>query len=125
MQIYQPTISGSLIVSGSVDISGSLLVNGAQLQPENGVATLNFGSAPGTNTATVTVNTANVNNNSSINIYIMSTSSLNHNAEDHNIFALYSKVIPSNIIDNTSFDITCVSDLRVNGEFKVKYNIIN
>ena len=90
-----------------------------------GEADLNFGSTPGTNTATTTISNTTVTNNSHVNIYIMSTSSIDHNTEDHKLFALYSKIIPGNIIDNTSFDITGITDLRVNGIFKVKYIINN
>jgi len=113
MQIYQPTITGSIVA------------NGRLLQPEVGTATLDFGSVPGTNIATASINTSNVNNESNINIYIMSTSSLDHSIGDHQVLALYSKVIPTNVVNNTSFDITCITDLRLTGQFKVKYNIIN
>jgi len=92
---------------------------------EIGIATLNFGSAPGTNITTASISTSNISDNSSINIYIMNTSSVDHNTADHQIFALYSKVIPGNIVNNTSFDITCISDLRINGTFKAKYIINN
>ena len=112
-------------ISSSYTLTASYALTGVGSAGEIGVATLNFGSTPGTNIATTTINTSNVNNNSNINTYIMSTSSIDHNTADHQVFALYSKVIPGNIVDNTSFDITCISDLRVNGQFKVKYNITN
>lgn len=145
-------ITGSLIPSGTLLIDGDVNITGdttfdrppifstsnisvtsswaetssyAVSTGETGIATLDFESTPGTNIATITINTPNVNNNSSINIYIMNTSSIDHNTADHQVFALYSRVIPGNIVNNTSFDITCISDLRINGQFKVKYNIIN
>lgn len=138
--------SGTLLIDGDVNITGDTTFTRAPIflvdtisvtssysstssyaisTGEIGIATLNFGSTPGTNVVTTTINTPNVNSNSSINIYIMNTSSIDHNTTDHQVFALYSKVIPGNIINNTSFDITCISDLRINGQFKVKYNIIN
>lgn len=143
------TLIGRTIVSGSFEVTGSIIstlgftgslfgtasqattaslaltASYAVSTGEIGIATLDYGSPPGTNTATVVINTPNVSNNSSINIYIMNTSSINHNTADHQVFSLYSRVMPGNIINNTSFDITCISDLRINGQFKVKYNIIN
>jgi hypothetical protein len=115
----------SSYASQSLSSSYALSASYAVSTGETGIATLDYGSTPGTNIATVVINTPNVNNNSSINIYIMNTSSINHNTADHQVFSLYSRVMPGNIINNTSFDITCISDLRINGQFKVKYNIIN
>jgi hypothetical protein len=108
----------------TVSVTGSIQLNGRSAT-ENGIFTLNFGSAPGTNIATASISTPNVNNNSTINIYIMNTSSMDHNTIDHQILALYSKVIPGTIVENTSFIATCITDLRLNGTFKAKYNIIN
>lgn len=131
------TDSGSF---GDLQVSGTLSVNflsatsswavnaqtASYIARNNiGEANLNFGSTPGTNTATVTISNTNVTNNSYVNIYIMNTSSIDHNTEDHKLFALYSKMIPENIINNTSFDIIGITDLRVNGIFKVKYIINN
>jgi len=113
-------VQNKINISGSVSITGSLSVAGTI-----GVVDLNFGAAPGTNATTLTVLNSNVTNNSFINVYVMSTSSIDHNAENHKIFALYSKVIPENIVNNTSFDITGITDLRVNGIFKIKYIINN
>ena len=55
----------------------------------------------------------------------MNTSSMDHNTADHQILALYGKVMPGDIVENTSFIATCITDLRLNGTFKAKYNIIN
>ena len=90
-----------------------------------GEATINFGAAPGSNYATASIATPNVTNNSNIHIYIMSTGSADHNAPEHEIFSLYGKVMPSNIIENTSFDIVAITDLRLTGTFKLKYIINN
>lgn len=143
MNIYSPIITGSVELTGSLTIFGPLnatasnaltssyaatasyALNGGGGTAEIGVATLNFGEPPGTNTTSASISSSIVNNNSYINIYIMNTSSLNHNIEDHKLFALYSRVGVDNIIDNTSFDITGITDLRINGEFKVKYIITN
>lgn len=142
------TVSGSLIISGSTNsiqgFTGSLFGTASRAVSSShaitaqtassvtlsavrtiGVADLNFGVAPGTNTATVTISQGNVTNNSFINVYVMSTSSADHNIENHKIFALYSRVLPENIINNTSFDIVGITDLRVNGIFKIKYIINN
>ena len=131
------TDSGSF---GDLQVSGTLSVNflsttsswavnaqtASYIAGNNiGEANLDFGSTPGTNTATVTISNTNVTNNSYVNIYIMNTSSIDHNTEDHKLFALYSKMIPENIIDNTYFDIIGITDLRINGIFKVKYIINN
>jgi hypothetical protein len=90
-----------------------------------GEATINFGPTPGSNYAITTVSSSLVTNNSNINIYIMSTSSADHNTMEHQIFSLYGTVIPDNIINNTSFDIIALSELRLDGTFKVKYTINN
>jgi hypothetical protein len=112
--------------TGSLEGTASYASTASYLAGNNiGEANLNFGSTPGTNTVTTTILNANVTSNSYINIYIMNTSSIDHNTEDHKLFALYSKVIPGNIINNTSFDITGITDLRVNGIFKVKYIVNN
>ena len=123
-------ITGSLTttqgITGSFQGTASYASTASYVVVNNiGEANLNFGYAPGTNTVTTTISNADVTNNSYINIYIMNTSSIDHNTEDHKLFALYSKVIPGNIIDNTSFDITGITDLRVNGIFKVKYIVNN
>ena len=90
-----------------------------------GEATINFGAAPGSNYATTTISTPFVTNNSNIHIYIMSTASADHNAMEHQIFSLYGTVMPDNIINNTSFDIVALSQLRLDGTFKVRYTINN
>jgi len=116
----------TITMSGSVNISGSLSVNGATVPSVNsGIITLDFGSAPGTNITTASIYNSNVDSNSVINIYIMNTSSIDHSDADHQILSLYGKVLPGNIIDNTSFVATCITDLRLTGTFKAKYSIIN
>lgn len=127
---YSPNLSyntgsNTLNVTASYALTASYAMNGGGSNSEIGIVTLNFGSPPGTNITTASILTSNVNNNSSINIYIMNTSSIDHNTADHQLFALYSKVIPGEIIDNTSFVITCISDLRINGTFNAKYIINN
>jgi hypothetical protein len=140
--------SGSYSISGS--FSGSFFGNGSELTgvissshaltssvayfaqtasyvPSiiKGEATINFGSTPGSNYAITTVSSSLVTNNSNINIYIMSTSSADHNTMEHQIFSLYGTVMPDNIINNTSFDIIALSELRLDGTFKVRYIINN
>ena len=92
---------------------------------ERGITTINFGATPGSNYATTTISTPNVTNNSNIHIYIMSTASADHNTMEHQIFSLYGTVVPDNIVDNTSFDIVALTDLRLSGTFKVRYTINN
>ncbi len=106
-----------------VAITGSL--NGTVSSIVKGEATIDFGAPPGSNYATASISTPNVTNNSNIHIYIMSTASADHNAMEHQIFSLYGTVMPDNIIDNTSFDIVALSQLRLNGTFKVRYTINN
>jgi hypothetical protein len=64
---------------------------------ERGIATIDFGAAPGSNYATTTISTPFVTNNSNIHIYIMSTASADHNAMEHQIFSMYGTVMPDNI----------------------------
>jgi hypothetical protein len=106
-----------------IAITGSL--NGTVSSIIKGEAIINFGATPGSNYATTTVSSSFVTNNSNIHIYIMSTSSADHNTMEHQIFSLYGTVMPSNIINNTSFDIVALTDLRLDGTFKVKYTINN
>lgn len=106
-----------IVITGSLDGTVSSIIKGE--------AIINFGITPGSNYATTTISTPYVTNNSNIHIYIMSTSSIDHNAMEHQIFSLYGTVMPSNIIENTSFDIVALTDLRLDGTFKVKYTINN
>lgn len=108
------------VTSASYSATSSYLLNN-----NIGEADLNFGNTPGTNMVSVTVSSSIVTDNSYINIYVMNTSSIDHNTEDHKIFALYSKIIPGNIISASSFDIIGITDLRLNGIFKIKYVINN
>jgi hypothetical protein len=109
--------------AAGVAITGSL--RGTVSSIVKGEATIDFGAPPGSNYATASISTPNVTNNSNIHIYIMSTASADHNAMEHQIFSLYGTVMPDNIIDNTSFDIVALSQLRLNGTFKVRYTINN
>jgi len=106
-----------------IDITGSLY--GTVSSIIKGEATVDFGATPGSNYTTTTISTPFVTNNSNIHIYIMSTASAHHNAMEHQIFSLYGTVMPDNIINNTSFDIVALSQLRLDGTFKVRYTINN
>ena len=109
-------INGLQISAASASIVNSI---------NRGIATIDFGATPGGNYAITTVSSSFVTNNSNIHIYIMSTASADHNAIEHQIFSMYGTVMPDNIIDNASFDIVALTDLRLDGTFMVRYTINN
>ena len=132
--------TGSALITGSLGVTGSIIassvvssftgsitgsISGTISSLIKGEATVDFGSTPGGNYATTTVLTPYVTNDSNIHIYIMSTASADHNNIEHQIFSMYSTVMPDHIINNTSFDIVAVSQLRLNGIFKIRYTINN
>ena len=86
-----------------------------------GEATLNFGSAPGTNTVTTTVTgEAGILATSSVQAYLMGDSTATHNAYEHEIVPM--TITCGNIVAGTGFDIIASSELRLTGTFKVRWS---
>lgn len=88
----------------------------------SGEATLDFGSAPGTNVVTVNVTGQSaITQTSSINIFIMGTdSTATHNSFEHSIVNLNLSAIQ--ITNGVGFTIQASSELRLTGTFKVRWN---
>lgn len=85
-----------------------------------GTATLNFGSAPGTNVvvSTVTGQSA-ITSGSKVEAFLMGDSTATHNAYEHFIVPLVLRC--GNIVAGTGFDIYASSDLRLTGTFTVNW----
>lgn len=90
-----------------------------------GTATLNFGAAPGTNTATVTVTgQASITSGSHAEAWFMGNdSTADHNAYEHkHLLPQYVQLSVDNVVAGTGFDITATAlELRLNGTIKCRY----
>lgn len=86
----------------------------------NGTATLNFGSAPGTNTATVNVTgQTGILTTSTVSIFMMADSTASHNGIEHQLVPIkLSASVPTN---GTGFTITGISEWRLTGTFSVRW----
>jgi hypothetical protein len=86
-----------------------------------GAATVDFGSAPGSNfaTATVTGQTA-ILDTSSVDAFLMAEATADHNAYEHIIVPL--QVIASDIVPGVGFTVNAVSELRLSGRFSVRWS---
>jgi hypothetical protein len=87
-----------------------------------GTAVINFGATPGTNIITTTVLDPNITTLSSVIVYMSGTGTASHNAAEHQVVPI--KFTTSNIVAGVSFDITSVSEWRLDGTFNVNYLII-
>jgi hypothetical protein len=85
-----------------------------------GTATLNFGSAPGTNIVTTTVTgQTSIASTSLIRAFFMGDSTVDHNAYEHQIMDVAATC--TNIVAGTGFDIVVSSALRLTGTFKIRW----
>ena len=87
-----------------------------------GTATIDFGATPGTNVIVTTVADANVTSLSTVTVFMGAESTASHNAVEHSVVPI--KFTVGNIVAGVSFDITSVSDWRLDGTFTVNYLII-
>lgn len=86
-----------------------------------GSATVDFGAAPGTNIATTVVTgQTEILADSSVDAFLMAESTPDHNAYEHIIVPL--QIIASDIVPGVGFTINAVSDLRLTGEFAVRWS---
>lgn len=85
----------------------------------NGTATLNFGAAPGTNTATVDVTTPIAAGNLAM-ANLMYEASADHNAEEHALLAGYVGLTAYRSAVNT-LTIVARTELRLTGEVAVRW----
>lgn len=85
-----------------------------------GTAVLNFGATPGTNYVTTTITgQAAIATNSQVEAWLMVESTATHNAYEHSMVPLLIRC--GNIVAGTGFDITAVTDLRLDGTFSVHW----
>jgi len=87
-----------------------------------GTAVVDFGSTPGTNVVTTTVLNANVVPSSKVIVFMDSAPTVTHNGIEHSIVPI--KFTVGNIVNGVSFDITSVSEWRLDGTFNLTYLII-
>ena len=85
-----------------------------------GTATLNFGSAPGTNQVKVTVSDSGVQSTSFLVAVLMAVSTATHNAYEHNIVDMTLRC--GNIVPGVSFDIVATSNWRLSGTFTARWS---
>jgi len=89
-----------------------------------GIATLDFGlaSAGGSNEATVTITgLTGITSTSKVESWVMEDTTVDHTANDHAYFALFSSLICSIPVLDTGFTIKAVSQYKLTGTFKVRY----
>jgi len=83
-----------------------------------GVATLDFGAAPGTNfVQTVITGQAGILTTSHVDAYLMAASTASHNAYEHAVVPV--RVTAGDIVAGTGFTINAVTDWRLSGTFNV------
>jgi hypothetical protein len=85
-----------------------------------GTATLDFGSAPGTNMVTTTITgQASIASGSNVSAWLMAESTASHNAYEHMVVPL--RIVCGNIVAGTGFDIVAHSDWRLTGTFTCRW----
>ena len=86
-----------------------------------GTATLNFGSAPGTNHVTVDVTgQGSILSTSHAEAFMMGNdSTADHNTYEHMMTPM--KLSCSAVVAGTGFTINSITDLRLSGQFKVRW----
>lgn len=87
-----------------------------------GTATLDFGSAPGTNITTVVVTgQAGITSDSHVEPWFMGETTATHNAYEHMVAPIKVTVDKSSIVAGTGFTITAVTEWRLTGTFIVHW----
>lgn len=85
-----------------------------------GTATLDFGSAPGTNMVTTTVTgQTSILAGSTLSAWLMAEATASHNAYEHMIVPI--RLTCGNIVAGTGFDIVAQSDWRLTGTFTCRW----
>lgn len=96
--------------SGGVGIGGS------------GTATIDFGAAPGTNSATVAVTgQTSILATSNVTLNMMGDTTADHNAIEHQLIPNYISLTAGSMVAGTGFTITAYTELRLTGTFKVRW----
>lgn len=87
---------------------------------KTGTAVLNFGATPGTNVVTTTVTgQTGILSGSQVHAVMMAEATATHNAYEHTIVPI--RLTCGNLVAGTGFDITAVTDWRLNGTFNVRW----
>jgi len=125
--------NGTNWVQLSPGTSGQYLVtNGPSNNPgwenlsvNSGTSTIDFGSAPGGNYASVAVTgQTGISSTSSIKVWIQESSTVDHNGFEHLMLNMASGISFGNIVNNVGFTIYILTELRVNGQFLVNWEWI-
>lgn len=121
--VLSPGTSGDVLTTGGASANPYWTTNVAGgLTIQNGTATLNFGSAPGSSTATVNVTgQATITTSSIIRVWIQGDSTSDHNAYEHLMSNMIMSINFGNIINGTGFTIYGFSQFRLTGSFTVHW----
>lgn len=115
-----PGTNGQALLTGGPSANpswGSVATN-----VNEGTATLDFGTIPGsTNSSVVVSSQTGILATSNIKIWIQDDTTATHNEEEHRIVALNSVITAGTIVPNTSFTIYLYTTLRLTGTFKVRW----
>ena len=90
-------------------------------QVTKGTSIIDFGSTPGTNIVTKTISNPNALADSKIEVFMSGDSTATHNVPEHQLVPI--KFTVNNIVGGVSFDITALSEWRLDGTFSVNYLI--
>lgn len=124
--------SGALIVAGGAGIQGSLYAahvyaNNQKLNaPTINQATLDFGTHPGSNEASVTITgQTNILSTSQVTVYVSATdTSTSHSAADHRYLPLFAKFSVSTPSAGTGFTIYARSEQKLTGTWTIRWSWI-
>ena len=106
-------------VSGSNGTNGTNGTNAGN----TGSATLNFGAAPGNNTASVVITgQTGILSTSACQAFYMTDTTSDHNAQDHMFADLVSELSCGTIVPGTGFTIYATASDNVIGTFEVRFN---
>lgn len=87
-----------------------------------GIATIDFGSYPGSNEVSTLVSDIGITSASKIQVFIVSDdSTVDHTSNDHKYAPLLVKFAAGDIVNNTSFTIYAMCAEKMQGTFKVRY----
>ena len=87
-----------------------------------GIATIDFGSYPGSNEASIVVSDIGITSASKIQVFIVSDdTTIDHTSNDHKYASLLVKFVAGDIVNATSFTIYALCAEKMQGTFKVRY----
>jgi hypothetical protein len=87
-----------------------------------GTAIINFGSAPGTNMASIIVTgQTGILITSNVQAFVMDDSTSDHISYEHIMFPMAAQLVCNTVVAGTGFTITAVSTLRLTGAFSVRW----